>query len=44
MINRDGTARFTEKYAEKGSMGMIAGENVLMMILNIILKNKSADL
>ena len=40
MINRDGTARFTEKYGEKGSMGLIAGENVLMRTLNIILKNK----
>ena len=36
MINRDGTARFTEKYGEKGSMGLIAGENVLMRTLNII--------
>jgi 2,3-bisphosphoglycerate-independent phosphoglycerate mutase len=41
MINNDGTSRFTEKYGEKGSIGLINGENILTFTLNMILnKNK----
>jgi 2,3-bisphosphoglycerate-independent phosphoglycerate mutase len=41
MINKDGTSRFTEKYGEEGSIGLINGENILTFTLNMILnKNK----
>jgi 2,3-bisphosphoglycerate-independent phosphoglycerate mutase len=35
---RDGSARFTERYASKGSMGMLMGSDVLTTAINIITK------
>jgi 2,3-bisphosphoglycerate-independent phosphoglycerate mutase len=35
---RDGSARFTERYASKGSIGMLMGSDVLTTAINIITK------